>query len=253
MFHCNGWCFPWTIVAQAGTQICTNKFDGKSIIRSIEKNKVTHLCGAPIILQMIIDNKKFKKDKKIVKIMTAASPPPPNVLKDIEKIGFAVTHVYGLTESYGPAVICEWKSEWDRIKDENKRSNLKARQGVNYPSLEFLDVVDPKNMQPVKRDGKSLGEVLFRGNILMKGYLDDLSANKNAFKHGWFHTGDLAVIHKDGYIELKDRSKDIIISGGENISSIEIEKIIIKNSKVKDCAVIGVKDQKWGRSPMCFY
>ena len=251
MFHCNGWCFPWTIVALAGTQVCTNKFDGKEIIKLIDKKNVTHLCGAPIILQMIIDNKKLKKTKKPVNIMTAASPPPPSVLEDIEKSGFAVTHVYGLTESYGPAVICEWKLEWEKLKPTIK-ANLKARQGVKYPSLEFLDVFEPKKMKPVRKDGKSLGEVFFRGNIIMKGYLGNNEANKAVFKNGWFHTGDLAVIHKDGYIELKDRSKDIIISGGENISSIEIEKTIIKHPKVKDCAVIGIKDEKWGEVPSAF-
>ncbi len=252
MFHCNGWCFPWTIVALAGTQICTKSFDGREILKLIDKNDVSHLCGAPIVLQMIIDNKNLKKTKKVVKIMTAASPPPPSVLEDIEKSGFAVTHVYGLTESYGPAVICEWQTEWENLKSATKKATLKARQGVKYPSLEFLDVFDAKNMKPVKRDGKSLGEVFFRGNIIMKGYLGNKEANKAVFKNGWFHTGDLAVMHQDGYIELKDRSKDIIISGGENISSIEIEKIIIKHPKVKDCAVIGIKHQRWGEVPCAF-
>ncbi len=249
MFHCNGWCFPWTIVALAGTQVCTNKFNGKDIINLINKNDVTHMCGAPIILQMIIDNKKIKRNKRIVHVMTAASPPSPNVLEEIEKVGFSVTHVYGLTESYGPAVISEWNPEWDKIKSTSKKSILKARQGVKYPSLEYLDVYNIKTMKPVRRDGKSLGEVFLRGNIIMKGYLNNNHANKIAFKKGWFHTGDLAVMHKDGYIELKDRSKDIIISGGENISSIEIEKIILKNPNVKDCAVIGIKDNKWGEVP----
>ncbi len=252
MFHCNGWCFPWTIVALAGTQICTNKFDGKEILKLIDKNGVTHLCGAPIVLQMIIENKKLKKKNNIVNIMTAASPPPPSILEDIEKSGFLVTHVYGLTESYGPAVICEWKPEWNTINSTEKKAILKSRQGVKYPSLEFLEVFNPKNMKPVKRDGKSLGEVLFRGNIIMKGYLGNQEANNAAFKNNWFHTGDLAVMHNDGYIELKDRSKDIIISGGENISSIEIEKVIIKHPKVKDCAVIGIKDKKWGEAPCAF-
>ena len=221
----------------------------KKIIKLIEKNAVTHLCGAPIVLQMIIENKKLKRTKNVVNIMTAASPPPPTILEDIEKSGFIVTHVYGLTESYGPAVICEWKQEWDNLKSTEKKAILKARQGVKYPSLEFLDVFNPKNMKPVKRDGKSLGEVFLKGNIIMKGYLENKEANRAAFKNNWFHTGDLAVMHKDGYIELKDRSKDIIISGGENISSIEIEKVIIKHPKVKDCAVIGIKDEKWGEVP----
>ena len=176
MFHCNGWWFPWTIVALAGTQICTNKFDGKEIIKLIDKNNVTHLCGAPIILQMIIDNKKLKRTKKVVKIMTAASPPPPSILEDIEKKGFTVTHVYGLTESYGPAVICEWQSKWDKLHPK-KKATFKARQGVKYPSLEFLEVFDTKSMKPVKRDGNSLGEVYLKGNIIMKGYLGNKNAN----------------------------------------------------------------------------
>ena len=249
MFHCNGWCFPWTIVALAGTQICTNKFRGEEIIKLIDKHDVSHLCGAPIVLQMIIDNKSLKKNKKIVNVMTAASPPSPSVLEGIEKSGFSVTHVYGLTESYGPAVICEWKPEWNNIKSSFKKATLKSRQGVNYPSLDFLDVFDLKTKKPVRRDGKSLGEVFFRGNIVMKGYLGNDAANEKAFKAGWFHTGDLAVIHRDGYVELKDRSKDIIISGGENISSIEIEKIILKNVYVQDCAVIGIEDSRWGEVP----
>ncbi|OUU62556.1 MAG: acyl-CoA synthetase [Alphaproteobacteria bacterium TMED62] len=252
MFHCNGWCFPWTIVALAGTQVCTNKIDGRKIIKLIDKYHITHLCGAPIILQMIIDNKKLKKDKRTINVMTAASPPSPTVLEDIQKSGFDVTHVYGLTESYGPAVICEWNPEWDKIKSSSKRATLKARQGVNYPSLDFLEVLNPKNMKPVSKDGKTLGEVFFKGNIVMKGYLNNDIANKTAFKNGWFHTGDLAVTHEDGYIELKDRSKDIIISGGENISSIEIEKIIIRHPNVKDCAVIGIKHKKWGEVPCAF-
>ena len=249
MFHCNGWCFPWTIVALAGTQVCTNKFNGKDIIKLVDKHNVTHLCGAPIILQMIIDNINQRKNKKLVNVMTAASPPSPRVLEEIEKKSFSVTHVYGLTESYGPAVICEWKTEWDKIKSSSQRATLKSRQGVNYPSLEFLKVCDTNTKKPVVRDGKTLGEVLFRGNIVMKGYLKNKVANKETFRNGWFHTGDLAVIHSDGYLELKDRSKDIIISGGENISSIEIEKVISKNPNVHDCAVIGIEDKKWGEVP----
>tara|TARA_S200000501_G_C20596768_1_gene644092 strand:- start:78 stop:803 length:726 start_codon:yes stop_codon:yes gene_type:complete len=184
--------------------------------------------------------------------MTAASPPSPSILEEIENSGFSVTHVYGLTESYGPSVVCEWKPEWNNIKSTVKKSNLKARQGVRYPSLEYLDIFNPKSMKPVKRDGKSLGEVFLKGNIIMKGYLKNKQANTEAFKKGWFHTGDLAVMHRDGYIELKDRSKDIIISGGENISSIEIEKTLLTHPKIKDCAVIAIKDDKWGEVPCAF-
>ncbi len=252
MFHCNGWCFPWTIVALAGTQVCMRKTVAKDIVSLINKENVTHFCGAPIILQMIINELKKIEIKTKVKIMTAASPPPPNILEKIEKKGFEVTHVYGLTESYGPAVVCEWKNDWNTIKSSQKRAILKARQGVKYPSLEFLDVKVPKTMVSVKKDGKSLGEVMFKGNIIMKGYLNDTKANQEAFRNDWFHTGDLAVIHKDGYIELKDRSKDIIISGGENISSIEIEKTILQHEKVNDCAVIGINNMKWGEVPCAF-
>jgi len=252
MFHCNGWCFPWTIVALAGTQVCMRKTVAKDIVNLINRENITHFCGAPIILQMIINELKNIKIKNRVKIMTAASPPPPNILEKIEKKGFEVTHVYGLTESYGPAVVCEWKTGWDGIKSAKKRAILKARQGVKYPSLEFLDVKEPETMTSVSRNGKSLGEVMFKGNIVMKGYLRDKNANKVAFKDSWFHTGDLAVMHRDGYIELKDRSKDIIISGGENISSIEIEKIILQHEQVNDCAVIGINDIKWGEFPCAF-
>ena len=252
MFHCNGWCFPWTIVALAGTQVCMRKTVAKDIVSLINRENITHFCGAPIILQMIINELKKIKIKNKVKIMTAASPPPPNILEKIEKKGFEVTHVYGLTESYGPAVVCEWKSVWNKIKSSKRKAILKARQGVKYPSLEFLDVKIPETMTSVRRNGKTLGEVMFKGNIIMKGYLNDNKANKAAFKNSWFHTGDLAVIHKDGYIELKDRSKDIIISGGENISSIEIEKIILQHEQVIDCAVIGINDIKWGEVPCAF-
>ena len=252
MFHCNGWCFPWTIVALAGTQVCMRKTVAKDIVNLISKENITHFCGAPIILQMIINELKNIKIKNKVKIMTAASPPPPNILENIEKKGFEVTHVYGLTESYGPAVVCEWKSRWNSIKSSQKRAILKSRQGVKYPSLEFLDVKIPKTMMSVERNGKTLGEVMLKGNIIMKGYLNDKKANQEAFKNEWFHTGDLAVIHEDGYIELKDRSKDIIISGGENISSIELEKTILQHEEVNDCAVVGMKDIKWGEVPCAF-
>ncbi len=252
MFHCNGWCFPWTIVALAGTQVCLKNVTGKEILKKFKKNNISHLCGAPIILQMIIDELKNFKLKHKVNIMTAASPPPPSILEQIEKKGFSITHVYGLTESYGPAVICEWKEKWQNIKSGKKRAYLKSRQGVKYPSLEFLEVMDRKKMKSVNRDGKTIGEVMFRGNIVMKGYLNNKDANKEAFKNGWFHTGDLAVVHSDGYIELKDRAKDIIISGGENISSIEVEKTIIQHKSVLDCAVIGIKNNKWGEVPCAF-
>ena len=253
MFHCNGWCFPWTVTALAGTHICLRKIDAKSIYESIDKNKVTHLCGAPIILSMLINAKpkEIIKLKDKVNIMTAAAAPPPAILSGIEKKGFAVTHVYGLTEVYGPAVICEWKEEWNNLSSEPK-SEKKARQGVQYPTLEGLSIRDPKSMKAVPKDGKTLGEVMMRGNMVMKGYHNNNKANEESFSGGWFHTGDLGVMHKDGYIELKDRSKDIIISGGENISSIEIEETLYKNSKILAAAVVAKPNNKWGETPCAF-
>jgi len=253
MFHCNGWCFPWTVTALAGTHICLRKIDAQSIYESIDKNKVTHLCGAPIILSMLINAKPQEtiKLKEKVNIMTAAAAPPPSILAGIEKKGFEVTHVYGLTEVYGPAVVCEWKEEWNKLLPEPK-SEKKSRQGVQYPSLEGLSIRDPKSMQSVPRDGKTLGEVMMRGNMVMKGYHNNEKASKESFSGGWFHTGDLGVMHKDGYIELKDRSKDIIISGGENISSIEIEEALYQNSKILAAAVVAKPNEKWGETPCAF-
>ena len=253
MFHCNGWCFPWTVTALAGTHICLRKIDAQSIYESIDKNKVTHLCGAPIILSMLINAKPQEtiELKEKVNIMTAAAAPPPSILAGIEKKGFEVTHVYGLTEVYGPAVVCEWKEEWNKLLPEPK-SEKKSRQGVQYPSLEGLSIRDPKSMQSVPRDGKTLGEVMMRGNMVMKGYHNNETASKESFSGGWFHTGDLGVMHKDGYIELKDRSKDIIISGGENISSIEIEEALYQNSKILAAAVVAKPNEKWGETPCAF-
>ncbi len=253
MFHCNGWCFPWTITALAGTHICLRKIDAQSIYESIDKNKVTHLCGAPIILSMLINAKPQENIelKEKVNIMTAAAAPPPAILAEIEKKGFEVTHVYGLTEVYGPAVVCEWKEDWNKLLPVPK-SEKKSRQGVQYPSLEGLSIRDPKTMKSVPRDGKTLGEVMMRGNMVMKGYHNNETASKESFSGGWFHTGDLGVMHKDGYIELKDRSKDIIISGGENISSIEIEEALYQNSKILAAAVVAKPNEKWGETPCAF-
>ena len=253
MFHCNGWCFPWTVTALAGTHICLRKIDAKSIYYSIAKNKVTHLCGAPIILAMLINAKpkEIIKLKEKVNIMTAAAAPPPSILAGIEKKGFEVTHVYGLTEVYGPAVICEWKEEWNQLLPGPK-SEKKSRQGVQYPSLEGLSIRDPETMKAVPKDGKTLGEVMMKGNMVMKGYHKNKKASKESFSGGWFHTGDLGVMHKDGYIELKDRSKDIIISGGENISSIEIEEALYNNQKILTAAVVAKPNDKWGETPCAF-
>ena len=253
MFHCNGWCFPWTVTALAGTHICLRKVEAKHIYAAIKNHNVTHLCGAPIVLSLLINAKDTEKEKlnHNVKIMTAAAPPPPSILSGIEKKGFEVTHVYGLTEVYGPAVVCEWKEEWNKLDIENK-SLKKARQGVQYPSLEELSIRDPNNMQAVPKDGKTIGEVMMRGNMVMKGYYKNKNATNEAFAQDWFHTGDLGVMHSDGYIELKDRSKDIIISGGENISSIEIEEVLYKNNKILYAAVVAKPDKKWGEIPCAF-
>ncbi len=253
MFHCNGWCFPWTIAMRAGTNICLRKVTGENIYDKIFSHGVDYLCGAPTVLSFIIntDPVHVKKLDRRVKLMTAAAPPPAKILEQIEKCGFDVTHVYGLTEVYGPAVICKWKDEWNKL-GASEKSNLKSRQGVSYLVQEDLKVVNSETRKEVEHDGNELGEVLLRGNITMKGYLKDESATKKAFQHGWFKTGDLGVIHSDGYIQLKDRAKDIIISGGENISSIEIENCIFKIEGVLACAVIAKPDEKWGETPFAF-
>ena len=253
MFHCNGWCFPWTIVALAGTHVCLRNVETKGILREIRDNDVTHFCGAPIVLNMLNDAspEAFVGINSGVKIMTAASPPPPPVLASIEEKGFQVTHAYGLTECYGPGVVCAWHDEWDS-KPLAERSRFKARQGVAYPTLDRLMIADPDDMKPCPKDGETMGEVMMRGNIVMKGYLKNKDATKNAFRGGWFHTGDLGVMHPDGYIELKDRSKDIIISGGENISSIEIETVLYEHPSVIAAAVVARPDKKWGEAPCAF-
>ena len=253
MYHCNGWCFPWTIAAMYGTNVCLRSVDGEDIYRLIRDEKVDHLCGAPFVLNLMSNAPEEIRrgiDHK-VKVMTAASAPPPAVLEAMESMGFDVTHVYGLTEVYGPAVVCAWHREWDELSAD-ERAVLKARQGVRYPMLEKLMVADPKTLQPVIRDGKTLGEIFFRGNIVMKGYLKDPDATYEAFRGGWFHSGDLAVWHEDGYVEIKDRSKDIIISGGENISSIELENVLYRHTAVLEAAVVARPDDKWGETPCAF-
>ncbi|MFO0995520.1 MAG: acyl-CoA synthetase [Alphaproteobacteria bacterium] len=253
MFHCNGWCFPWTITALAGTHVCLRRIDAAAIYGAIAQHGVTHLCGAPIVLGMII-NAKAEERKPLphtVEVMTAAAPPPPAILESIEKRGFRVTHVYGLTEVYGPATVCAWHPEWDGRPAE-ERAQLKARQGVRYPVMEGLMVGDPKTLRPVPADGTTMGEVFMRGNITMKGYLKNKAATEDAFAGGWFHTGDLGVMHPDGYIELKDRSKDIIISGGENISTIEVEQTLYRHPAVLEAAVVARPDEKWGETPCAF-
>ena len=253
MFHCNGWCFPWTITALAGTHVCLRNVRAGAIYDTIAEHGVTHLCGAPIVMQLLLGaSEEEKRDfDQQVKFMTAAAPPPAAVLAAMQDAGIEVTHVYGLTEVYGPAVVCAWHQEWDGL-DIEMQAALKSRQGVNYPVLEGLMVADAETLAPVPRDGETLGEVFMRGNVVMKGYLKNPDATDKAFAGGWFHTGDLGVWHPDGYIELKDRSKDIIISGGENISSIEIENALYRHPAVAGAAVVAKPDDKWGETPCAF-
>ncbi|MFY9893529.1 MAG: acyl-CoA synthetase [Xanthobacteraceae bacterium] len=253
MFHCNGWCFPWTLSVVAGTHVCLRAVRAAPIFEAIATRKVTHLCGAPIVMSTLLNAPAQEKKAlpHVVEFVTAAAPPPEAVLAAMKAAGFNVTHVYGLTEVYGPACVNEWRREWDALPGAAQAAK-KARQGVRYPVLEALDVLDPATMQPVPRDGETLGEVMFRGNVVMKGYLKNRSATEKEFAGGWFHSGDLGVIHPDGYIQLKDRSKDIIISGGENISSIEVEDALYKHPAVSAVAVVAKPDDKWGETPCAF-
>jgi len=253
MFHCNGWCFPWTLSVVAGTHVCLRWVRAKPIFDLLADEKVTHLCGAPIVMSTLV-NAKLEERRVLpqrVEFITAAAPPPESVLAAMADAGFNVTHVYGLTETYGPAVVNEWKSEWEDF-DKLARAAKKARQGVRYHALDALSVMDPETLEPVPADGATLGEVMFRGSIVMKGYLKNPKATREAFAGGWFHSGDLGVMHPDGYVQLKDRSKDIIISGGENISSIEVEDILTRHPGVLLAAVVAQPDEKWGETPCAF-
>jgi len=253
MFHCNGWCFPWTVSIVAGTHVCLRQVRAGAMFEAIATDKVTHLCGAPIVMATLLNATQAEKKPlpHIVNFATAAAPPPEAVLAAMKSAGFNVTHVYGLTEVYGPAVVNEWHSEWDALPGP-EQAQKKARQGVRYPVLEGLDVRDPDSMVPVARDGEAMGEVMMRGNVVMKGYLKNKASTEKAFFGGWFHTGDLGVVYPDGYIQLKDRSKDIIISGGENISSIEVEDALYKHPAVAAAAVVAKPDDKWGETPCAF-
>ena len=253
MFHCNGWCFPWTITMLGGTHVCLRKVTAKNIYDSIADHGVTHLCGAPVVMNMICNapEEERREMPHTVEIMTAAAPPPPTVIAQMEEAGFNVTHVYGLTEVYGPAVVCQWQEAWSE-KDKTAQAQLKGRQGVRYHMLEGLMVADPETLEPVPDDGETMGEVLMKGNIVMKGYLKNPEGTEHAFAGGWFHSGDLGVLHPDGYIELKDRSKDIIISGGENISSVEIENVLYQHPDILEAAVVARPDDKWGETPCAF-
>ena len=253
MFHCNGWCFPWSLAVVAGTNICLRWVRAKAMYEAIAEHGVTHLCGAPIVMSTLINAREDEKKpfKRKIEFITAAAPPPEAVLASMAEAGFNVTHVYGLTETYGPAVVNEWKGSWDKL-DKGARAAKKARQGVRYHALDALSVMDPQTMEPVPADGSTIGEVMFRGNVVMKGYLKNANATREAFEGGWFHSGDLGVVHSDGYIQLKDRSKDIIISGGENISSIEVEDTLVKHPAVMFAAVVAKPDEKWGETPCAF-
>ncbi len=252
MFHCNGWCFPWTLSAISGTHVCLREVRAADIWAAILDHRVSHMCGAPIVMSLVVSGKPADAALDYdIEFFTAAAPPPEAVLAAMKDAGFNVTHLYGLTETYGPSVVNDWDACWDSL-DGAKQASLKARQGVRYLALEALDVVDPKTMTPVPRDGETIGEVVFRGNVVMKGYFKNEPASKSAFAGGWFHSGDLGVIHADNYIQLKDRSKDIIISGGENISSIEVEDALYKHPAVASVAVVAMVHEKWGETPCAF-
>ncbi len=253
MFHCNGWCYPWTLAMLHARVICIRNIRAKEIFDLIDQHKITHFGGAPIILNMLASAPKDeqKELKHKVYVLTAAAPPPSIIFKKMKKLGFEVMHVYGLTETYGHILQCAWNNEWENLKEDEK-ADISARQGVRYPNTEDVQVMDPENMKKVPRDGKTIGEIMIRGNVVMKGYFKDKEATEKSMKGGWFHSGDLAVIHPDGYIQIKDRSKDIIISGGENISSIEIENTIAKHPSVSLAAVVAKPDEKWGETPCAF-
>ncbi|HUF56100.1 MAG TPA: acyl-CoA synthetase [Thermohalobaculum sp.] len=253
MFHCNGWCFPWSVTMDAGTHVCLRQVRAGPIYEAIAEHGVNLMCGAPIVMSVLLNASAEERTEfeQTVTFLTAAAPPPESVLAGMADAGFEVIHLYGLTETYGPACINEWKPEWSEL-EPSARAAKKARQGVRYAALEALDVMDPETMQPVPRDGETIGEIMFRGNVVMKGYLKNESATEKAFAGGWYHSGDLAVMQPDGYIQIKDRSKDIIISGGENISSIEVEDAIFKHPSVALVAVVAKPDETWGETPCAF-
>ena len=253
MFHCNGWCFPWTVAARAGVNVCLRRVEAQAIVDAIRNHGVTHYCGAPIVHGMLVNAPQEMKRglPRGVKAMVAGAAPPASMIEGMERMGFDLTHVYGLTEVYGPATVCPKHEEWDGM-DIGERARLNARQGVRYHLQQGAIVMDPHTMQPVPWDGETMGEIMFRGNITMKGYLKNAQATQEAFAGGWFHTGDLAVQYPDGYIKIKDRSKDIIISGGENISSIEVEDVLYRHPDVLAAAVVARPDPKWGETPCAF-
>lgn len=260
MFHCNGWCFPYTITMQAGTHVCLRTTDSTSIFSAIGSQGVSHMCGAPVVMNMMLHapgNEKACLDQRAaaaaaVKMLTAGAPPPAAVIQGMEALGFDITHVYGLTEVYGPAVSCPWQKQWDGL-DATSKARIKARQGVKYPLLEHMKVAELGDVdKDVPKDGETMGEILLKGNVVMKGYLKDEAATEKAFEGGWFHSGDLAVVHDTGYIEIRDRAKDIIISGGENISTVEVEGALYRHPAILEASVVARPHDKWGETPCAF-
>jgi fatty-acyl-CoA synthase len=253
MFHCNGWCFPWTLAAIAGTNVCLRRIDAATIFRLIREHSVTHYCGAPIVHNTLLNASPDLREGVPHKVhaMVAAAAPPAATIRGMEEMGFELTHVYGLTETYGPAAVCPKQDEWQAL-DIERRAVLMGRQGLRYVLEEGMTVLDPETMAPVPWDGQTIGEIMFRGNIMMKGYLKNPKATAEAFADGWFHSGDLAVVHPDGYVKIRDRAKDVIISGGENISSLEVEDAIYHHPAVLAVAVVAQPDSKWGETPCAF-
>ena len=254
LFHCNGWCFPWTIALQGGVNVCVRGVEAEMLLRLVKEHQVTHLCGAPIVVRMLVDAAaatEESSEKLSVAVMTAGAAPPAALLKKAQEIGFDITHTYGLTEVYGPCAVSAWRPEWNNLPID-QQAEMKARQGVGYPVVEEMVVMNPETMQPAPRDGETLGEVMFRGNLVMSEYFKNPKATEKALAGGYFHSGDLAVCHPDGYLEIRDRSKDIIISGGENISSIEVEGVLYKHPAVSAAAVVAAPHEKWGETPYAF-
>jgi fatty-acyl-CoA synthase len=253
MFHCNGWCFPWTVAMQAGTHVCLRKVEAAPILSAIREHQVNHYCAAPIVHNLLINAPAALREGigHAVRGMVAGAAPPAAMIEGMAHIGFDITHVYGLTEVYGPASVAAKRTEW-AAQTASEQTRLNGRQGVRYPLQEGMTVMDPEHMQELPADGQTMGEIMFRGNIVMKGYLKNSKATAEAFAGGWFHTGDLAVLEADRYVKIKDRSKDIIISGGENISSLEVEDALYRHSAVMACAVVAKPDEKWGETPLAY-
>ncbi|KAJ6369527.1 hypothetical protein OIU76_027875 [Salix suchowensis] len=253
MFHCNGWTFTWGVVAGGGTNVCLRSTTAKDVYHNIAEHSVTHMCCAPIVFNILLEAKPHERREitSPVEILTGGAPPPASLLQNIERLGFHVTHAYGLTEATGPALVCEWQKKWNKLPHQDQ-AKLKARQGISILTLADADVKDLDTMASVPRDGKTMGEIVLRGSSIMKGYFKDPEATSKAFRNGWFATGDVGVVHPDGYLEIKDRSKDVIISGGENISSVELESVLYRHPRVLEAAVVAIPHPKWGESPCAF-